>query len=130
MSRWLVGLVVALLCASSSQAAPYLLKFQNPGPGAYASLRTAWGTVAAPCAAGATCSVAIDAPPGQRTITAEASDGATWSPKSNAITVVVTLPPAECLGLAACRFDADSSGTVTVADFAAFLRSMGSTWWQ
>lgn len=125
--------VLAYLAAcGTANAAPYTLRFQNPDPTrAYTSLRTPWGVVAAPCAPGATCSVVIDAPYGQRTITAEATaDGLTWSPTSNAIVKLIPPAPAECYAIPACRFDADLSGSITVADFAAFLKafSSGASW--
>lgn len=129
-------LALAALCylatCATANAAPYTLRFQNPDPTrAYASIRTPWGVVAAPCAPGATCSVVIDAPIGPRTITAEATaDGATWSPTSNALSAMIAPAPADCLALPACRFDADVSGSVTVSDFGAFLRafSSGASW--
>lgn len=123
---------LAYLATCSAQAAPYVLRFKNTdATRAYASLRTPWGVVAAPCAPGAICSVTIDAPIGRQTITAEATvDGSTWSPTSNAIAALIAPAPADCLALPACRFDADLSGTVTVSDFGAFLRafSSGASW--
>lgn len=129
-------LALAALCylatCSTADAAPYRLTFRNPdATRAYTSLRTPWGTVAAPCAPGATCSVVIDAPVGRQTVTAQATaDGATWSVASNALAALIAPAPADCLALPACRFDVDLSGTVTVADFGQFLRafSSGASW--
>lgn len=122
-------IALALMAAGTASAAPYTLKFQNPGGQPYTSLRTPWGIVAAPCAPGATCSVIIDAPIGQQTITAEAtSDGTLWSAKSNALAARIFPLPADCLALPACRFDPDGNGTVTVGDFGAFLSALGSSW--
>lgn len=121
--------IVLLFAAGTASAAPYTLKFKNPDPAkAYASLRTPWGTVAATCAPGATCSVVVDAPIGPRAITAEATDGTAWSATSNAIAALIAPAPADCLALPACRYDADLSGSVTVADFARFLGAMGTSW--
>lgn len=127
-----VGLAVLCYMAAcgTASAAPHELRFRNPDQTrAYASIRTPWGIVAAPCAPGATCSVIIDAPIGNQTITAEATaDGATWSSTSNALAALILPAPADCLALPACRFDADLSGSVTVADFGQFFRALGSSW--
>lgn len=133
IAGYLIGIpivIIAILIGHAAHAAPYTLKFQNPSPTqAYTQLRTPWGIVAAPCAPGATCSVIIDAPIGQQTITAEAtSDGALWSGKSNALSARIFPLPADCLALPACRFDPDGNGQVTVGDFGAFLSAMGSSW--
>lgn len=132
IAGYLVGIpiaIIVLLLSHASHAAPYTLKFQNPGTQPYTSLRTPWGVVAAPCAGGATCSVIIDAPIGQQTITAEATaDGALWSAKSNALSARIFPLPADCLALPACRFDPDGNGQVTVGDFGAFLSALGSSW--
>lgn len=125
--KWLP--IVLLLTAGTASAAPYTLKFKNPDTArAYTSLRTPWGTVAAPCAAGATCSVVVDLPAGPRHITAEATDGTAWSAASNAIDTIVTLVPVECLSTPACRFDFDGDGRVSGTDFAEFVAAFGSTW--
>lgn len=124
------AVIAALLVWTGiASAAPYTLRFQNPGTTAYKSLRTPWGTVAAPCAGGATCSVVIDIPVGPRTITAEATaDGSLWSARSNSISVLIPMPPAECIALPACRFDSDFDGFVGGSDFSALIKAFGSTW--
>lgn len=127
-----IALVLAVLlyfAACTANAAPYVLRFQNPGTQPYAQLRTPWGIVAAPCAPGATCSVVIDVPIGPRTITAEATaDGSLWSATSNALEKLIAPAPAECLALAACRFDITGDGVVSGADFSAFVAAFNMTW--
>lgn len=126
MRYWILLL---LFVPSVSLAAPYTLKFRNPdATRAYTQLRTPWGTVAAPCAPGATCSVILDLPVGRQTITAEATDGAAWSTTSSPLAALVFPAPADCLLLPACRFDATGDGIVGGDDFKAFTNAFGQTW--
>lgn len=125
--RWIPFLL--LLHSVSAEAAPYTLRFRNPDTTrAYTQLRTPWGTVAAPCAPGATCSVVIDIPIGRQSITAEATDGAVWSVKSASLAALVFPAPADCLALPACRFDATGDGIVGGDDFSAFTSAFGGNW--
>jgi hypothetical protein len=123
----IVGYMVA---CSTAQAAPYTLNFRNPGTTTYTSLRTPYGTVPVSCAPGATCSVVLEIPYGQRTITAEAADAspALWSSTSNALLSLIPPTPAECVALPACRHDADGDGIVSISDFGSFLGVLGRSW--
>lgn len=122
------AILLSVLLAGPASASPYLLKFQNPGTQPYTQIQTAWGTVAAPCAGGATCSVVIDIPYGQRAIKAKASDGSLWSVDSNVLNTLILPTATECMALPACRFDVDQNQSVSVSDFGAFLGALGSSW--
>lgn len=89
--------------------------------------------LAVSCPSRAYCSARIPLFRGKSTIRARVSTtpnppapGAIWGAWSRA--VVVHVPTAqECLDDPACRFDSDSDGAVTPADFAAFLGVLGTS---
>lgn len=80
-------------------------------------------SVAVDCAPGATCRTRFPDPPSSRDLWVAVSvDGAVWSLPSN------TIVSDACLLSTACRVDIDRSGTVTTADFAEFLKVLGTAW--
>ena len=126
MTRWLVAL--ALLWGCDASAAPHELQFRNPGTVAYTHLRTPWGTVPAPCAGQATCTVVVDVTPGWQSITAEAAAGSLWSSTSNMIRAFARPTPAECDLIPGCRPDLDRDGAVGLPDWRVFLQWYGKKW--
>lgn len=125
----LAALITYMASCGTARAAPHTIQFRNPDPTrSYTALRTPWGTVAATCAPGATCSVVVDIPPGYQTVTAEATDGTLWSSTSNALTPLIQPTPAECQAIPHCPADLDRSGSVNGADFTVFVRSFNRSW--
>lgn len=127
----ILALAAVLYIAScgSANAAQHEIRFQNKdATRAYTALRTTWGTVPVSCAPGATCSVVVDIPTGRHEIVAQAAAGSAWSADSNVLEALVFPPPAECLSIPACRFDADRNGVVSGSDFGGFIKAFNSTW--
>lgn len=126
-------LALAVLCylatCSTARASDYEALWRNSDPTTAAKWvrlcdrATCSRAVAVDCAPGATCRTRFTDPPAGRDVwVASSADGAVWSLPSNSLASDV------CLLSTACRVDIDRSGTVTVADFAEFLRVLGTTW--
>lgn len=128
-----VAFMVFALLSRLAGALPVPVKFRNPGetlPYESVDLHTADGftTYSSACAPGATCEVTADLPVGEHEAWLTARSGHTTSGSSNIRTLTVDAPPYDCLSDIVCRADFDGSGTVTVADFGAFLSAMGASW--
>ena len=129
------ALAITLLClASSCTAVPvwasdYEALWKNNDPAQAAKWvrlcdrASCSRSVAVDCAPGATCRTRFTDPPSSRDLWVAVSvDGAVWSLPSN------TIVSDACLLSTACRVDLDRSGTVTVADFAEFMKVLGTAW--
>jgi hypothetical protein len=125
--RWLT--ITILLASSPAGAADYEALWKNNDP----AQRATWvklcdtascsRSVAVDCAPGATCRTRFTDPPSSRNLwVAVSTDGAVWALPSN------TIVSDACLLSTACRVDIDRSGTVSVADFAEFMKVLGTAW--
>jgi hypothetical protein len=123
----LVAMLVYLATCASARAEPtmveHTIRYRNAdATRALSSLQTAWGAVPVNCPPGATCAVVVRMPWGQHTgVTIRGVSGPLISAQSNAIDFVAYPSDAE-------RADFDGSRSVTVLDFAKFLRVLGSSW--
>ncbi len=128
--------VLAYLAAcSSAQAAPYTVRFRNPGSArAYETLATctASGCLEQPvaCAPGATCAATVELEPGVHSVWLLGGQGADRTGPSNVREITIAGPPpfdpAACEGAPdSWRADFDGSGGVTASDFGRFLRQFG-----
>ena len=125
--RWIA--IVALMASSPAQASDYEALWRNNDPTRAATwvrlcdTATCSRSVAVDCAPGATCRTRfVDPPAGRDVWVASSADGSVWSLPSNSLASDV------CLLSTACRVDIDRSGTITAADFAEFLKVMGTAW--
>lgn len=133
-----IAFILFALCSRLAGAASVEIHYQNPGTErAYEALDVCRESgclrYPAPCAPGASCAVTADLAPGTAEVWLVARIGERSSLVSNRRTLTIEEPPppfdaAACLALDACRFDADGSGSVTIADFGRFLSVLGATW--
>lgn len=121
--------LVGLLLAGGAAASDYEALRKNNDPAQAAKWvklcdrASCSRSVAVDCAPGATCRTRFPDPPSSRNLwVAVSADGAVWSLPSN------TIVSDACLLSTACRVDLDRSGTVTVADFAEFMKVLGTAW--
>lgn len=122
-------LLLGLLLGGPARAADYEALWRNTDPARPAKwvrmcdAKGCTAPVATSCAPGAECRTVFTDMPANRMVWAMSSeDGVTWSAPSNQVATDA------CLASAACRFDIDRSGSITVLDFAAFLRVMGTSY--
>lgn len=80
------------------------------------------------CGAASFCDAPLTLPDGRYPASIRVSDASgNWSPPSNVVDYRVP-DPRVCMDDEVCRSDFDGNRTVTVSDFAVFLRSMGASW--
>lgn len=126
--------LVYMASCSTAQAAPYEVRYQNPGtkhPYDVLAVCRASGCVEQPvaCAPGATCAATVDLEPGTHSVWLLGGNGIDRTTASNVREVTIESPPPfDCLASDACRADFDGSGNVTIADFGRFLSVLGATW--
>ena len=127
-----IGCLLVVFAAVSARAIPAQVRYQNAADVPLVSVRVCQGaacsTIATTCAAKANCTVVADLKHGAfpTTIAAQGS-GTLWSADSNVVPYRA-VDPVLCHSDFVCRSDFDASGSVTVADFASFLRVLGSSW--
>lgn len=124
----LIAALALFFMACVGHANPVKITYRNPGQVTYDTI-----TINMPglspqagfsgCAPGQSCNAYVCAPPGEYVgITATAKAGGVTSPVSNQTTASVPVATA-------CSFDFDRSGTLTVADYGAFLGDFWKGCW-
>ena len=128
---WL-GCLLIVFASIEAAAVPAQVRYANAADVPLVSVRVCQGstcsTIPTSCAAKANCTVVADLKHGAfPTTIAGQGAGTLWSADSNVVPYRA-VDPVLCQSDFVCRSDFDASGSVTVADFAAFLRVLGSSW--